>query len=142
MRGQVPEAQMIADYAIHKLHVPTRNVVLDDQSRSTVENVMNSMPLMADDPAIKNASNTFHARRARQILAAIAPTGRTFGTGARYIPIEWGPLHLLLVAYEHYRDKRRAFGRRGLGTASSIDGTDSFTPQHFGLLERPALLGY
>jgi hypothetical protein len=37
----VPEAQMMARYAIRKVHLPTRNVILEDQSTSAVENVMN-----------------------------------------------------------------------------------------------------
>ena len=70
VRGQIPEAQMMADYAVQELAVPLHNVVVEDQSRTTVENVVNSAPLMADSPAIKIASNTFHARRARQIFVS------------------------------------------------------------------------
>jgi uncharacterized SAM-binding protein YcdF (DUF218 family) len=107
VRGQIPEAQMMADYAVQELAVPLHNVVVEDQSRTTVENVVNSAPLMADSPAIKIASNTFHARRARQILRVESPelAGRLVRT-RDYIPVEWGPLHAVLVAYEAYRDRR------------------------------------
>src|SRR6201999_2726223 len=32
VRGQVSEARMMADYAVHELGVPVRNVVVEDQS--------------------------------------------------------------------------------------------------------------
>ena len=80
VRGQIPEAQMMADYAVQELGVPLHNVVVEDQSRTTVENVVNSAPLMADSPAIKIASNTFHARRAPNPSCRITGIGRTFGT--------------------------------------------------------------
>src|SRR5699024_7307647 len=64
VRTRLSEAQMMADYAVRKLGVPVDNVVVEDQSRTTVENIVNSAPLMAASPAIKIASNTFHARRA------------------------------------------------------------------------------
>ena len=134
MRGKVPEAQMMADYAIRKLHLPTRNVVLEDQSRSTVENVMNSIPLMADSPAIKIASNTFHTHVVpAKFFAANRPTVRTFGTGARLHSHRVETTSLALVAYEHYRDKRARSADQAMEQASSIDGTDSSNPQHFGL---------
>jgi uncharacterized SAM-binding protein YcdF (DUF218 family) len=114
VRGQIPEAQMMADYAVQKLGVPLHNVVVEDQSRTTVENVVNSAPLMADSPAIKIASNTFHARRARQIFRVESPelAGRLVRT-RDYIPVEWGPLHAVLVAYEAYRDRRARSAAQG-----------------------------
>ncbi len=107
VRGAVPEAQMMADYAVRELGMPPHNVIVEDQSRTTVENIVNSMPLMTDSPAIKIASNTFHARRARQILRDEAPELAARLVRARdYLPMEWGPLHAALVAFEGYRDLR------------------------------------
>lgn len=107
VRGPVPEAQMMANYAVHDLGVPVHNVVVEDRSRTTVENIVNSAPLMADSPAIKIASNTFHARRARQILRDESPELAARLVRARdYVLLEWGPLHAGLVAFESYRERR------------------------------------
>lgn len=107
VRGQIPEAQMMANYAVHERGVPVSNVVVEDQSRTTVENIVRSVPLMADSPVIKIASNTFHARRARQILHAESPELAGRLVRARdYMPCEWGPLHAVLVAFESYRHRR------------------------------------
>jgi uncharacterized SAM-binding protein YcdF (DUF218 family) len=116
VRGHVPEARMMADYAIHQLGVPVRNVVVEDQSRTTIENVANSTPLLADSPAIKIASNTFHARRARRILHDESPELAERLVRTRdYLPVEWGPLHALMMAHEGYRDRRRRSGSRAGG---------------------------
>jgi uncharacterized SAM-binding protein YcdF (DUF218 family) len=118
VRSQVAEARMMADYAVHKLGVPVRNVVVEDQSRTTIENVANSAPLMTDSPVIKIASNTFHARRARRILYDESPELAERLVRTRdYIPVEWGPLHALMVAYEGYRNhRRRSCSRPGSDT--------------------------
>ncbi|OBF21044.1 hypothetical protein A5725_13730 [Mycobacterium kubicae] len=114
VRGPVPEAHMMANYAVHHLGVPVHNVVVEDQSRTTVENVVNSVPLMADSPAIKIASNTFHARRARQILRDESPELAARLVRARdYVLMEWGPLHAGLVAFERYRDRRARVAAAG-----------------------------
>lgn len=106
-RGQVRKARMMADYAAQKLGVPVRNVVVEDQSKTTVENVTNSAPLMADSTAIKIASNTFHARRARQIFQNESPElAQRLVRTRDYIPVEWGPLHALMMAHESSRDRR------------------------------------
>jgi uncharacterized SAM-binding protein YcdF (DUF218 family) len=108
VRSQLAEARMMADYAVQELGVPVGNVVVEDQSRTTVENVANSAPLMADSPVIKIASNTFHARRARRILQDESPELAERLVRTRdYLPVEWGPLHALMMAHEGYRDRRR-----------------------------------
>src|SRR5689334_10469052 len=66
VRTPILEAQMMADYAVYVLGVLGDNVVVEDRSTSTLENIVNSAPLMADSPAIKIASNTLHALRATQ----------------------------------------------------------------------------
>jgi DUF218 domain len=104
VRSEIPEGQMMADYAIRELGVPERNVVVEDQSRSTVENIANSLPLLVNSPAVKIASNTLHARRARQILREHSPeTAERLVRARDYIPVEWGPLHLVLLVHEFYR---------------------------------------
>jgi DUF218 domain len=106
VRSKISEAQMMADYAIQELGVPARNVVIEDQSRTTVENIKYSTPLMADSPVIKIASDTFHARRARSILRDESPQLADNLARARdYLPGEWGPLHAALVAFECFRQR-------------------------------------
>jgi len=108
VKTRIPEAQMMADYAVHELRVPVHNVVVEDQSTSTFENIVNSAPLMVDSPAIKIASNTMHALRARAILSEQSPELATRLVRARdYIPFEWGVLHVLMLAYDGYRYVRR-----------------------------------
>ena len=117
VRTKLPEARMMADYAVVRLGVSAENVVVEDQSRTTVENIVNSVPLMSDSPAIKIASDTFHARRARQILRRESPELAQRLVRARdYIPFEWGPLHVLLLVFEGYR------GRRALHCGDSRHG--------------------
>jgi hypothetical protein len=104
VKTRLAEAQMMADYAVHELGVPVHNVVMEDQSTSTVENIVNSAPLMTDSPAIKIASNTLHALRARAILSEHSPHLAARMVRARdYIPFEWGLLHALMLAYDGYR---------------------------------------
>ncbi|HEX7827981.1 MAG TPA: YdcF family protein [Mycobacterium sp.] len=111
VRTPVSEAQMMADYAVHTLGVPAANVVVEDRSRTTVQNVVNTIPLMPDGSAVKVASNTFHARRARRILFDESPElGARLVRARDYLPLEWGPLHVLLVAFEYYRDRRPSRG--------------------------------
>ncbi|WP_082614393.1 YdcF family protein [Mycobacterium sp. Root265] len=113
VRSKLPEAQMMADYAVHQLGVPAHNVVIEDQSTTTVENIKYSVPLMAGSPVIKIASDTFHARRARRILHDESPELADHLVQARdYIPGEWGPLHAALVAFECYRVCRTAASDR------------------------------
>lgn len=107
VRTTVAEAQMMADYAVHELGVPPRNVIIEDQSRTTVENIRLSAPHMADSPAIKIASDTFHAQRARHILHAESPyLARKLVRAADYRPGEWGPMHIAAVVFERYRARR------------------------------------
>ncbi|MHA3023042.1 YdcF family protein [Mycobacterium sp. BMJ-28] len=106
VRTPESEAAMMAAYAVRRLGVPAANVVLEDRSRNTVQNVLNSIPLMAQSPAIKIASNTFHARRARQILHEESPQlAQRLRPARDYRPAEWGPLHMLLLAYHLYRNR-------------------------------------
>jgi uncharacterized SAM-binding protein YcdF (DUF218 family) len=100
------EAQMMAEYARHTLGLPQHNIVLEDRSTTTVENIVNSIPLLGDVPVIKIASNTFHARRARRILDTVSPQLAGQLVRARdYIPFEGGLLHAALWVHEAIRAK-------------------------------------
>lgn len=103
----IAEAEMMAAYAIDTLGIPPANVLIEDRSRTTVENIVNCLPLMADSPAVKIASDTFHARRARRILHERSPELAERLVRTRdYIPLEYGPVHLLSVIFEQYRQRR------------------------------------
>lgn len=107
VRTTVAEARLMADYAVHELGVPARNVAIEDQSRSTVENIRLSAPYLADSPAIKIASDTFHAQRARRILHDESPyLAAKLVRAADYRPGEWGPLHIAAVVFERYRARQ------------------------------------
>ena len=113
VRTQAPEARMMADYAVSQLGVPAENVVVEDQSRTTVENIVNSAPLVSDSPAIKIASDTFHARRARRILRRQSPElARRLVRARDYVPFEWGPAHAMLLVFESYRSRRARLAGR------------------------------
>jgi hypothetical protein len=104
VRTPVSEAQIMADYAVGSMGVPAANIVLEDQSRTTVENILNSVPLMARSPAIKIASDTFHARRARRILHDQSPElARRLVRAHDYVAFEYGPLHAVMAGVELYR---------------------------------------
>ncbi|WIM88612.1 YdcF family protein [Candidatus Mycobacterium wuenschmannii] len=108
VRTPVAEATMMADYAVHSLGVPASHTVIEDASRTTIENIANSAPLLAEGGSITIASNTFHAHRARRILRDTAPTlADRLVPASDYRPFEWGPLHAALLAHEGYRRATR-----------------------------------
>lgn len=74
-RGPSSEAALMARYAIDVVGIPARSVLLEEESRTTWENVAFSIPVFRtlDAESIVIASNTFHARRARRYLATQAP---------------------------------------------------------------------
>jgi len=116
VRSRDPEAAMMADYAVRALGISPDNVVVEGKSRTTEENLINSAPFLADSPAIKIASNTFHALRARMILRDQSPDLANRLAPARdYIPFEWGPLHAALLAYDGYRYLRKRWLTVGMG---------------------------
>lgn len=111
--GGVSEAQMMADHAVSAFGIPRTNVVLEEQARTTWENIAYSLPLLGDAAAIKIASNTFHARRARGYLATQAPelAGR-LRRARDFVPGELAPLKPLLVAYEWSQARRERRARQ------------------------------
>ena len=70
--GLRSEAAIMAEVAV-ELGVPRVRIVLEEQSRTTWENIERSIPLLQDATAIVIASNTFHARKARRYLTTQAP---------------------------------------------------------------------
>jgi uncharacterized SAM-binding protein YcdF (DUF218 family) len=71
--GTTSEAALMARYAVATAGIPPRNVSLEEESRTTWENVAFGLPFLRDAESIVVASNTFHARRARRYIAAQAP---------------------------------------------------------------------
>jgi hypothetical protein len=105
--GPRSEAQMMADYAVRVLGVPGDNVVVEEGATTTVENIANSIPLIDDAPAIKIASDTFHARRGRRVLADQSPRlARRLVRTRDYLPGEWGLLHAVMAAWQLGRTLR------------------------------------
>lgn len=107
VRTAISEAEMMADYAVRAAGVPPANIIIENQSRTTIENIANSLELMTGSPAIKIASDTLHARRARKILHNQSPDlAKRLVRTRDYIPFEYGVLHAVLLAFEHYRRRR------------------------------------
>ncbi len=97
----------MADYAVDSLGVPGHSVMLEERARNTVENIDFSLPLITSAPAIKIASNTFHALRARRIIADNHPDAvDRLARGRDYLPFEWGWLHTALFVFEQVRKIR------------------------------------
>jgi uncharacterized SAM-binding protein YcdF (DUF218 family) len=104
VHGPRSEAWIMAQYAITSLGVPAGNVVLEERARTTWENVSYCIPLLVDAPAIKIASNTFHARRAREYLAKQSPAlAARLRRAADYRLGELTPVKPLLVVSDRVR---------------------------------------
>jgi len=71
VRGPEPEARILARYAVERGY-PGR-ILLETESRSTEENIRNSIPLLEDAEEIAIVSNALHAERARGLLRARRP---------------------------------------------------------------------
>lgn len=71
VRGSEPEARILARYAIEKGY--HARPLLETESRSTEENIRNSIPLLQDADEIAIVSNALHAERARGLLRAQRP---------------------------------------------------------------------
>lgn len=71
--GIESEAAVMARYAIEVLGVDAADVVLEEDSQYTWENIAFSLPFIEDMPVVKIVSNTWHARRGRQYLHRQAP---------------------------------------------------------------------
>lgn len=90
-RGAVSEAAMMAAYAARLGW--SGPVVLEEESRTTWENVANAIPLIEDADRITIVSNPLHAEKARLYLHRQRPDlARRLVRAADYRPGEWAPL--------------------------------------------------
>jgi uncharacterized SAM-binding protein YcdF (DUF218 family) len=71
--GVRSEAEVMADYAHDVLGVPRARIAVETRSRSTWENVVNSLPLLEGARTVRIASAPTHAARGRRYLARLRP---------------------------------------------------------------------
>ncbi|MBS1672626.1 MAG: YdcF family protein [Actinobacteria bacterium] len=71
VRGPEPEARILARYAADRGY--RGRILTETESRSTEENIRNSLPLLEDAEEIAVVSNALHAERARGLLHAMRP---------------------------------------------------------------------
>lgn len=106
------EAQLMADYAKSVLGFDG-TVFLEDQSRTTWENVTNVIPLLEDVDRIKIASQPAHALKARVYLRRQRPDlAERLVLADDYHPGEWLIVKPLLALYglwtlRHIKDDER-----------------------------------
>jgi hypothetical protein len=75
-------------------------VVLEEESRTTWENVAYAVPLIEDADRIKIVSNPLHAEKARLYLHRQCPDlARRLVRAKDYRPGEWAPLKPLFAVY-------------------------------------------
>jgi uncharacterized SAM-binding protein YcdF (DUF218 family) len=69
--GDVPEAELMADYARQLGY--TGELATETASRSTCENIQNAIPLIENAGRIKIVSNFWHVPKARRCLEQLRP---------------------------------------------------------------------
>ncbi|MFG2077728.1 YdcF family protein [Nonomuraea maritima] len=95
----VAEAQLMADYAKSVLNFDG-TIVLEEESRTTWENITNVIPLIEDVDRIKIVSQPAHALKARAYLRRQRPDlADRLAPAADYRPGEWLLLKPLLALY-------------------------------------------
>jgi uncharacterized SAM-binding protein YcdF (DUF218 family) len=100
-RGPGSEAEVMADYARDVLGVQAEQIMLEEQARSTWDNIKHSLPLAEQFTAIKIASDPFHVRRAHRYVARIRPDlVSRLEPASCYRPGEYLPLKAAVLAYE------------------------------------------
>lgn len=105
----------MADYAMNVLHVAPSMIELEEQARTTWENIAFTLPQLRSATQIKIASNTFHARRARRYVLKQAPElGARLHRARDYKLGELAPVKLMLVIYEWRRAIREQRRRRAV----------------------------
>ena len=111
------EAALMARYA-RKERGFTGDLVLEERSRSTWENVAYAIPLIEGAERIKVVSHPLHARRARLYLQHQRPdlAGRMV-RAADYRPGEWLPLKPLLAVHGLMATAKAKKDLAGYGTS-------------------------
>ncbi|OXM57260.1 GdmH transporter [Amycolatopsis thailandensis] len=113
--GGESEARLMADYAKSALGFDG-TVVLEEQSRSTWENVTNVIPLLESVDRVKIASQPAHALKARAYLRRQRPDlAERLVPAEDYRPGEWLFAKPLLALYGLWTLRRLA-GEPGLST--------------------------
>jgi uncharacterized SAM-binding protein YcdF (DUF218 family) len=111
-RGRRSEAEVMAGYARDILGVPAQQLMLEEQARSTWDNIKYSLPVAEQYTAIKIASDPFHVRRAHRYAAMIRPDLITrLEPAGCYLPGEHLLLKSAVVAYELWSRARRLRAR-------------------------------
>jgi hypothetical protein len=83
--GSVSEAELMARYALGECGASSEQIRLEEQSRTTWENIQNAIPFMEDADSIKVISNPLHALRGRLYLECQRPDlARRLRRGADY----------------------------------------------------------
>jgi hypothetical protein len=83
--GSVSEAELMARYALEECGASNEQIRLEEQSRTTWENIQNAIPFMEGVDSIKIISNPFHALRGRLYLECQRPDlARRLRRGADY----------------------------------------------------------
>ena len=96
--GGPHEAGLMARYAIRRGY--TGEVVVEDVSRTTSENVEQVIPFLEDVERIKIVSNPLHAQKARLYLRIQRPDlAERLVRAADYRVGEWAPLKPLFAVY-------------------------------------------
>jgi len=101
VRGDEPEAEVMARFGLMHLGIRPAHLAIESQATTTRENLSLSLPWLGEARTIRIASNTAHARRARQYLRELDPAlWRRLRPTRDFVPLELGPLRLALTFYD------------------------------------------